>query len=124
MNCYNHHSTAAIGVCRACGKAVCAECLVEQHIGISCKGACEEYTRLQNEIISNYAKVLSVNRYQLKSSGIMTLLFGIGFLIFSLWAYEEAMSFLSYFCAFMGIVLFIAGILRLIRNGNETIVRK
>jgi hypothetical protein len=43
MNCFNHRSVNAIGVCRNCSKSVCDECLFwhEQPIGIVCGEVCK-----------------------------------------------------------------------------------
>jgi hypothetical protein len=43
MNCFNHRTSSAIGVCRGCNKSVCDECLFwhEQPIGIVCSEDCK-----------------------------------------------------------------------------------
>ena len=30
MKCYNHHDRDAFGVCKACGKGLCLECIEKQ----------------------------------------------------------------------------------------------
>ena len=42
MNCFQHADRSAVGVCRACGKALCRDCLVEVEGGIACRDTCEE----------------------------------------------------------------------------------
>ena len=41
MNCFQHEDRTAVGVCRACGKALCKDCLVEVEGGIACRDTCE-----------------------------------------------------------------------------------
>ena len=41
MNCFNHRDTTAVGVCKACGKALCSDCLAEVEGGLACKDNCE-----------------------------------------------------------------------------------
>jgi len=37
MKCYNHHDRDAFGVCKACGKGLCLECLKQVNGVILCK---------------------------------------------------------------------------------------
>ena len=41
MQCINHSSVQAMGVCQACGKSICAECASQLANGIACAGSCE-----------------------------------------------------------------------------------
>jgi len=41
MDCFNHIDVAAVGVCKACGKALCADCVTEVEGGIVCRDSCE-----------------------------------------------------------------------------------
>lgn len=46
MHCFEHRDVPALGVCRACGKAVCAECIAGDCPGIACAaGGCAERVR-------------------------------------------------------------------------------
>jgi hypothetical protein len=42
MNCYYHPSRPALGVCKYCGRGLCAECLAEAGDCLACKGRHEE----------------------------------------------------------------------------------
>lgn len=42
MHCFTHHDQEAVGICRACGKGLCADCAVDLKHSISCRGACEQ----------------------------------------------------------------------------------
>ncbi len=37
MKCYNHHDRDAFGVCKACGKGLCLECIEKQDGIVVCK---------------------------------------------------------------------------------------
>ena len=46
MHCFEHRDRPAVGVCRACGKAVCADCVAADCPGIACaSGTCAERVR-------------------------------------------------------------------------------
>ena len=38
MNCYYHPSQPALGVCRHCGRGLCAACIAEVEDALACKG--------------------------------------------------------------------------------------
>ena len=53
MKCYNHHDRDAYGVCKACGKALCLECMSYDGDNIIyCKNdnQCRQKSDLNNEI--------------------------------------------------------------------------
>lgn len=117
MNCFNHRDKPAIGLCKACGKAVCGDCLAELPNGIACKGSCENRVNLINRIIDRNSKIMMAARRQVRYSGLFNMLLGIGFLIFAVWAYVQLEHiFLPYFFGFLGILFFVAGILTLSRK--------
>ncbi len=39
MKCYNHHDRDAFGICKACGKALCLECMKEENGVIVCNNS-------------------------------------------------------------------------------------
>lgn len=41
VNCYQHPSIPANGVCKVCGKALCRDCMRTGRFGCTCAGACE-----------------------------------------------------------------------------------
>jgi hypothetical protein len=41
MKCFNHRELDAIAVCKHCGRALCAGCVVESSGMSACKGRCE-----------------------------------------------------------------------------------
>ena len=41
MRCFVHHEVEAVGICRACGRALCPDCTAEVEGAVACKGRCE-----------------------------------------------------------------------------------
>ena len=83
MNCFNHPSEPAVGLCKSCCKALCRGCVTELENGLACRGtSCEERVRLINRIIDNNKKVLSVANTQNRIAVTMTLGMGAAFCAF------------------------------------------
>jgi hypothetical protein len=119
MNCFKHNDRQAVGICKSCGKGVCQECAAQQSNGLACKGECEERVALLNRMVDNNAKTLAAARYQTKSSGFMTLIVGVAFLVFAgLWAKEEGYGMLAAFFGCLGFLIIVTGILRLVRKSE------
>lgn len=116
MNCFNHRDVPAIGLCKSCGKALYDACMTELTNGLACKGACESRVNMINRMLDANSQVMSATRHQLKSSGILSLIIGIGFLVFAVWSFQEMDSFLPYFLSLMGVVILVTGFLRLSRR--------
>ncbi|MDR0274535.1 MAG: DUF2180 family protein [Burkholderiaceae bacterium] len=45
MRCFVHHDQEAVGICLACGKGLCPDCVADLGHAISCRGACEQTAR-------------------------------------------------------------------------------
>lgn len=73
MHCFKHHSTAAVGLCKSCCKAVCAECAVDVAPGLACAGDCESRVRELNEICDRSARLYGLGRHRTRipSSGVL-----------------------------------------------------
>jgi hypothetical protein len=53
MNCFRHRNATAVGVCRACGKGLCGDCLVEVPYGLACRDSCEERAAALHALIAS-----------------------------------------------------------------------
>ena len=73
MNCFNHASSAAVGICKACQKGLCAECAVDVGMGLACKESCETHVTEFNEMNQRSLKIYGIGKYKsrLPSSGVM-----------------------------------------------------
>ena len=69
MNCYNHRTTPALAICRACGKGLCQGCA---HTGaaIACRDACESRVRLLGRIVDDNEKAMRTANAQTRSAGL------------------------------------------------------
>jgi len=116
MNCFNHKDKPAIGLCKSCLKGLCADCLAELRDGLACKGSCEDRVNRINRIIDSNSQTMNAARHQLRTSGILCLLMGIGCSIFAVWAYFETNGFLSYFVGLLAMFALLTGVFRLSRK--------
>jgi len=66
MKCFTHRAQDAIGVCRACQKGLCSECVVDHGYALSCRGDCEQevgFARKQNIAARKLVLAQKHNRY-------------------------------------------------------------
>ncbi len=112
MNCFTHEARAAVGVCRSCGKGVCRDCANEQTNGLACRNACESRVALINRIIDRNSDNLQTVNAQRKGQGIFGILFGLVFLVFSYWAYQEISTGLALLAAVLGAALAAHGVVQ------------
>jgi hypothetical protein len=117
MNCFNHSDKPAVGLCKSCLKALCKDCISERRNGLACKGSCEDRVDMINHMLDTNPQIVTAARRQQLTSGAMMLLMGIGFALFSIWAYFEFEgSLLPYLFAFFAVVMLLTGALRLTRR--------
>src|SRR5258707_363132 len=45
MRCFYHQDKEAVGLCKSCAKALCAECAVDLGTALACRNRCEERAR-------------------------------------------------------------------------------
>ena len=45
MKCFNHPEIDAIGLCTACNRGLCVDCVVDLERGLACKDRCEHEVR-------------------------------------------------------------------------------
>jgi hypothetical protein len=63
MKCFRHRDAEAVGVCKSCGRGVCAECAVEFDKGLACRGRCEgDVEDLINLIDRNVSMAPTINK--------------------------------------------------------------
>jgi hypothetical protein len=118
MNCFNHRDKPAIGLCKSCGKALCADCFHELPNGLSCKGSCEDRVNMINRLIDKITQTLAARERLLRQYGLLMVLVGIGFIIFVI-AYSSVFANvpqIPYFFVFIGGVFVVFGILILRRK--------
>jgi len=57
MQCFNHEDRSAVGLCKACGKGLCHECVADLGHGLACKGVHEDEVISLQRIITKSAEI-------------------------------------------------------------------
>ncbi len=73
MECYNHESLNAVGLCKSCYKAICKECAKELEHGLACSEICESDVTETNEMNERGKKLYGIGHRKSKmpSSGVI-----------------------------------------------------
>jgi len=107
MQCFNHSDKSAVGLCKACGKGLCAECVSDLGFGLACRGVHEQRVTEMDNLISKNARLQNAvggARYLapifllfmgavftgyglMQSRGKFLVLMGVGFLIYGIYAF-------------------------------------
>lgn len=84
MDCYYHDETAAVAVCRSCGKGLCRACGVDVGQGVACAG-CEadarqliEYMQSHMKLGATGATIIRANRTTVLTQGVFIAVIGVG----------------------------------------------
>lgn len=76
MQCYQHQDQSAVGLCKACQKAVCSRCVRDTGRGLACSDACEAEVGAINEIIERSKSIYGIgSTSRLPATGVMLNLF-------------------------------------------------
>ena len=116
MNCFNHRDKPAIGLCKSCLKGLCEDCVAEVTNGLACKGTCEARVNMINRTIDSNPQLVGAARRQVRSIAVFTILMGITFAVFAVWAYFDSSVFIACLLGAFAAVLLLSGILRLSRK--------
>ena len=81
MNCYNHQSSAAVGLCKHCGKGLCAACTVDLGHGLACRGH-EAEVEAVRAMVSSARNTQTTNHRTKYLSPLFFLVFGALFLAY------------------------------------------
>lgn len=76
MNCFKHNEISANGICKACNKAVCGQCIIDTGNGIACSEECEKEVLEINQIVDRSKKIYSIgSKPDVVPSGILVYVF-------------------------------------------------
>lgn len=99
MHCYTHHEHQAVGVCKACQKAVCLDCVIDTGRGLACSPACEQEVKDINAIVDRSKTIYSIGKKnRLPQTGVLMFAFfgcmftGIGIYHYLYKEYFDAVS--------------------------------
>ncbi|MFO1519059.1 MAG: hypothetical protein U1F57_05285 [bacterium] len=117
MQCFNHVSQPAVGICKNCSKGICRDCLVQEGYGLACKGSCETEVKALWQIIQRNKSV-----YQ-KTAGVYlraAALFLLMAVVFSLYPilFPGAGPEMRYLFFGVGGLMFLGGVVSLV-NANR-----
>jgi hypothetical protein len=116
MHCYNHRTTPAIAVCRACGKGVCQGCAHDTGTGIACRDSCEARVQLLNRIVDNNERVMKTANEQARTAGVAGFVTGGVMLAVGWMMYERGQEIVALMCVGMGLPLALMSLGRLFRE--------
>jgi hypothetical protein len=116
MNCFGHRNSAAVAICRACGRGACANCARETEHSVACSEICESRVRLMDQIVNNNVRVMKVANSQNWMHGMYGLFAGCIFLAMSGFAYLSGQMMMVFMLAGIGLPLALLGLTRLFQN--------
>ena len=62
MQCFNHHESAAVGLCKHCCKGLCSACATDLGYGLACHNLHEEQVTSSHAMVTKAARLQAVNR--------------------------------------------------------------
>jgi hypothetical protein len=76
MKCFSHNENDAVGICKACNKAVCSQCAIDTGSGIACCSECEQEVLDINKIVSRSKQIYNIGtKGNAVPSGILVYIF-------------------------------------------------
>ncbi|WP_242113029.1 DUF2180 family protein [Luteimonas aquatica] len=117
MQCYQHHDRAAVGVCRGCGKGVCAEgCAEDLGFGLSCSNDCSIRLGHVEALNHKAGAAYSAGRRYLWLGPTLAAVLAAMFLYLGWIEYRNAREY--WFPAAFGLLLSLTAIVLFVRNRN------
>lgn len=115
MQCYKHHDRAAVGVCRGCGKGLCAEgCAEDLGFGLSCGGDCSVRIGHIEALNHKAGAAYTAGRRYLWSVPLLIAIMG-GVFLYSAWLeYQNGRDY--WFTGAFGLLWFLAAWALFLRN--------
>lgn len=62
MQCFNHHGTAAVGMCKHCCKGLCTACATDLGHGLACHDLHETQVTSTHALVTKATRLQAVNR--------------------------------------------------------------
>ena len=117
MNCFSHQNEPAIGICKACQKAVCVSCAIDTGRGLACSAECENEVKALNMIVDKSKQIYSIGTSsRLPPTGVLMFMF-FGFIFTSVGLYQYIESGRPDFIALtMGLGFIVFSLFSYIRN--------
>lgn len=113
MNCYNHRTVAAIGVCKNCNKGLCPDCITDVENGIACTTTCVEEVKTLNALINKNKN--ATDRVSSSYNRSAFIYFAVGILFISTGLFYPELKFYMFF----GGGIFILGALLMLNTAKK-----
>jgi hypothetical protein len=112
MNCFEHKENIAMGICKACNKAVCGICVIDTGNGLACSAQCETEVVHMNQIIAKSKQIYNIgtNQSTIPSGLLVYIFFTILFLGWGAFEYITK-SRVNEFILIMGLGFGVMGII-------------
>lgn len=117
MQCYQHQDRVAVGLCKACQKAVCLSCGQDTGRGLACGEACADEVKAINEIVDRSKQIYSIgSKSKLPATGIfLYAFFALAFMGFGLFPLSQGKS-AEWFLVIMGAGFLVIGVMGYVRT--------
>ena len=94
MQCFNHHESAAVGMCKHCCKGLCSACATDLGYGLACHDVHEEQVTSTHAMVTKATRLQSVNRSNKYLGPAFFIVLGSLFAIWGFVTEGGAMNFL------------------------------
>lgn len=111
MQCFTHHEKPAVGLCKCCGKGLCADCAVDLGEGLACSSHKDNVAEMI-ELVNNSKKINKGGRVTTWIISSFFIVLGAIYVGIDLFANEH----IDYFTLSLGGILMLFGMVILIRN--------
>lgn len=123
MNCYQHHQTVAVGLCKNCSRGLCLDCAHDAGFGLACKDRCEAEVKSLSQVIARNISAYGKTAAIYNRAAVLYGLMGLMFLLFAVFILNDLTEIRYLFYA-VGGVFFFGAVLQLInakriKDANE-----
>lgn len=111
MHCHTHRAETATGICKSCGRGVCALCVRESALAIACSQVCEENAAALQTMNERAMQIYGIGTDRpkgLPTNAVMPAVMGLGFLGWGDYDYFVLRTDMWIFMSLMGL-LFLFG---------------
>jgi hypothetical protein len=82
MECFTHVSSAAVGICKNCGRGICRSCARDLPAGLACSDGCATEIEELREINQRAKQIYGVGRNAKRRLPLASLMWGAFALLF------------------------------------------
>ncbi|HEX8242269.1 MAG TPA: hypothetical protein VF541_02190 [Longimicrobium sp.] len=92
MRCFNHPERDAVGICKACQKGLCPDCIADLGHGVACRGRHEDEVALLQTLVARNAQASAAMPMARLVGPLIYLVLGGMFLAFGLMSIDDAVN--------------------------------